>query len=44
MCYKGIPESIKEKPETIKSANISKLPVLKYMRVGDICKELGAKQ
>lgn len=44
MCYKGIPESLsKEKIEIVKIANISKLPVFKYVKVGDICKELGAK-
>ena len=43
MCHIGIPESLqKEKVETLKQANVSKLPTLKYVKVGDICKELGA--
>lgn len=45
MCYIGVPEKLsKEKAETIKSASISKLPVLKFIKIEDICKELGAKR
>ena len=44
MCYIGIPENFKDKKaETIKKANISKVPSLNYMRVGELCKLLGAK-
>ena len=44
MCYLGIPEEFKDKEtETIKNANISKIPTLKYMTVKEICKEMGAK-
>lgn len=44
MCYIGVPEQFKNsKTETIKEANISKLPNLKFVRVGAVCKELGAK-
>lgn len=39
-CYKAIPEQFKDK-ETIKlPQNLSKLKILKYMYVKDICKEL----
>ena len=44
MCYIGVPEQFKNsKLETIKEANVSKLPNLRFVKVGDICKELGAK-
>ncbi len=44
MCYISIPENFKDKKaETIEKANISKIPSLKYMRVGELCKLLGAK-
>ncbi|MBL7054435.1 50S ribosomal protein L13 [Candidatus Woesearchaeota archaeon] len=45
-CYMGVPENEKfnkEKMETIKSADISKVPSLDYLRVKDVCKEIGAK-
>lgn len=39
-CYKGVPEKFQNK-ETIKlSQNISKLKVLKYITLKDLCKEL----
>ncbi|MFC1727878.1 50S ribosomal protein L13 [Nanoarchaeota archaeon] len=45
MCYIGIPASLsKEKIETIKTANSSKLPVLKYISIGEISKQIGAKR
>ena len=45
MCYSGIPASYQdEKKETIKSANVSKLPKFNYISVGEICKFLGGKQ
>lgn len=44
MCYIGIPDKVKDKKaETIKGANISKVPSLKYTTVGEISKLLGAK-
>ena len=44
MCYRGIPEELKnEKLITLESASVSKLPTLKYVTVGEICKRLGAK-
>lgn len=43
-CYVGVPAELKDKKfETIKEANASKLPTLKYMKIGEICKLLGAK-
>ena len=43
-CYVGVPAEFKDKKlETIKEANASKLPTLKYMRIGEICKLLGAR-
>ncbi|MFO8016382.1 MAG: 50S ribosomal protein L13 [Candidatus Woesearchaeota archaeon] len=44
MCYIGVPESLKnEKTETIREADISKVPNLKYTTVEHISKLLGAK-
>jgi large subunit ribosomal protein L13 len=44
MCYAGIPEKLKDKKlETIKAADVSKVPNLKYMTVKEICKSMGAK-
>ena len=44
MCYKGVPEGFaKEKMLTLQSAHVKKLPSLKYVKVGDICKLLGGK-
>jgi len=43
-CYKGIPEKFKDKKlEILEKANISKVPNLKYIRIGEICKLMGAK-
>ncbi|MBR9691233.1 50S ribosomal protein L13 [Candidatus Woesearchaeota archaeon] len=43
-CHIGVPEELKEKEmETIEKANISKVPSLKYVTVGNICKLMGAK-
>ena len=41
-CYKGVPENIKN-IETIKEADISKVPNLKYLRLEQISKYLGGK-
>lgn len=44
MCYIGVPEKLKDKKtETIKEADVSKVPSLKYTTVGEISKLLGAK-
>lgn len=44
MCHIGIPDELKDKKaETIKEANISKVPSLRYLSVGEISKVLGAK-
>ncbi len=40
-CHIGSPAEIKGNAETIKSASINKVPNLKYIKVGLICKELG---
>ena len=43
-CYVGIPDDFKDKKaETIEKANISKVPNLKYITVGEICKSIGGK-
>jgi|TARA_Y100000310_G_scaffold284075_1_gene306592 large subunit ribosomal protein L13 len=43
-CYIGIPENLKnQKCDTIKSANIEKVPNLKFIRVKEICKHIGGK-
>lgn len=43
-CYIGLPENLKEKIETIKKANVSKLPNYRYVKVGNICINLGWKR
>ena len=44
MCYTGVPEKFKDKKlETIKTADVSKVPNLRYITVKDVCKEMGAK-
>lgn len=44
LCYVGMPEEYKTiKPITIESANIKKVPNLKYMTVGEMSKLMGAK-
>jgi len=41
-CYIGHPEKFKDKKiETVKKADFSKIPVLRYVRVGELCKEIG---
>ena len=43
-CFVGMPEEFKDKKaETIKNADVSKLPNLYYIAVGKICERLGAK-
>lgn len=44
MTHIGVPERFREKMlETVKEANIAKVPNLKYITIGEICKELGSK-
>ncbi|MBT3813955.1 50S ribosomal protein L13 [Candidatus Woesearchaeota archaeon] len=44
MCYIGIPAGLADKEMiTIKEASMKKLPTLKYMTVGEVCKRLGGK-
>ncbi len=41
-CYLGVPENLKEKKiQTIEKANMNKILVLKYMTIGNLCKEIG---
>jgi large subunit ribosomal protein L13 len=43
-CYVGVPEELKDKkPVEIESANVSKLPTLKFVNLDTLCKRLGAK-
>ena len=44
MCHIGVPENLSnEKFDTIKSANVEKLPNLKYVKVKDVCINFGSK-
>ena len=44
MCYLGVPAEFQGKEKiTIKESNISKVPNLKYMRLGQISKLIGAR-
>jgi len=44
MCHIGVPEKFKGKAaDTIPSANADKLITLKKVRIGEVCKFLGAK-
>ena len=40
-CYIGLPEEIKGEPIKMKEASFDKLPNLKYVKIKEICKELG---
>ena len=43
-CHIGVPEKLKDqKAETIESAKVTKLPNVKFIKVGELCKLLGAK-
>ena len=43
-CFVGMPEELKDqKAETIPEAKLDKLPNISFMKVKDICKQLGAK-
>ncbi len=44
MCHVGVPDKLKnEKMETIELAKVSKLPLGRYMFIGDIAKQIGGK-
>ncbi|MBI4440225.1 50S ribosomal protein L13 [Candidatus Woesearchaeota archaeon] len=44
-CYMGVPEGFDPKKfETIKEADVSKLPSLRYVQMKRVCKELGARK
>lgn len=44
MCYIGIPEEFsKSKTETLKSADVTRLKKFRFMRVSEICSQLGKK-
>jgi large subunit ribosomal protein L13 len=43
-CYIGVPDKLKDKKaETVAFANLEKLPNVKFMKVKELCKLLGAK-
>jgi len=43
-CYSGIPPEFKDKKaQSLPQASITKLTVVKYVTVGDICKAMGGK-
>ena len=43
-CYMGVPDELKDqKRDTIKDANVEKLPNFKYVTIKDVCKHIGAK-
>ena len=45
MCYKGIPAEFREKELIVNDkASVSKLPMLKYVTVGEVCRHIGGKQ
>lgn len=44
MCYIGVPEGFADKKLiTVKEASFRKLPTLKYITIGEVCKSLGGK-
>ncbi len=45
MCHRGVPEALaSEKPIIIETAKALKLPNLKYISIGDLCRAVGGKQ
>ena len=45
MCHRGAPAELSsEKPIVIESAKATKLPNLKYITIGDLCRAIGGKQ
>lgn len=43
LCYVGAPEGVGGEPVTVPGAAASKLPNLKRLTVGELCKEFGGK-
>ncbi len=44
LCYVNVPAGFQDKKsETIEKAKVSKVPNLKYITVGEICKHMGGK-
>ncbi len=44
MCYVGVPDEFKDKKSVkIKEADASKLKTIKFIKLGDLCKEIGWK-
>ena len=44
-CHIGVPEQFKDKKaETIASANLSKLPNMKFIKVKELCRLIGGKR
>lgn len=41
ICHDLTPEGLKEKPITIKTAHIDKVPNMRFVTVGEVCQELG---
>ena len=45
MCFVGVPEVLgKENMVTLEKHSVKKLPTLKYITIGEICKSLGGKE
>jgi len=44
-CHRGVPKHLQGKEtESIEEADMKKLPLLKFMRIGELCRNLGAKE
>ena len=44
MCYTGIPEELKDKKIIqVEKSNISKVKIIKYITIQDLCRKLGGK-
>ncbi len=43
LCYIGTPDELKNNTITIENAKIKKVPNMKYMKVSELCKQMGAK-
>jgi len=42
-CYTGTPENLKDKPIKPEGMDLSKLDIMKYVTVNEVCKNLGGK-
>ncbi|MFH1972171.1 MAG: 50S ribosomal protein L13 [archaeon] len=42
-CFNGVPTGLKEKPTTLESANVSKIPNTKFVTLKDVAEFLGGK-